>query len=99
MTEREEKQMSTEQPKQFNATALMGEAARGAKEILGELATQRPADVQKLDALAQAGRVQFNLAILDVLGGQPRFDLVAITAEGEMILGSKFLNRPKPDAA
>lgn len=76
-------------------TTLMQEAALVARDISAELAAQRPEDMEAIARMTEAGRIQFDVRVRDVLGGMPRIDLVAVTAEAERVIGSISVQRAK----
>lgn len=77
-----------------NSTPLMREAATFGKEILDQLAAEKPDDAKRLAELLYQRRVQFDVRIRDMLGKGPSVQLIAVMAEGEQVVGTRLMHHP-----
>lgn len=76
-----------------DVSGFIQQAALVAHDITTNLVAQQPESANQLAQQMAAGGVQMDVRIRDVLGGMPRIDLVAVSARGEFVVGSRLCQR------
>lgn len=82
-----------------DVSGFIQQAALVAHDITTHLMGQQPQSAAELAQQMASGGVQLDVRICDVLGGMPRIDLVAVTATGEAVVGSRLCKRRQSEEA
>lgn len=74
-------------------TTFLRQAGLISHVITAQAKNKSPETMQRLGELTVLNGVQFNVVVRDVLGRAPQIDLVAVTADGEHIIGTQHARR------